>query len=280
VPRYGLLADIHGNLPALRAAVEHLTDHGAERWLCAGDVVGYGPEPNECVAELAGLAALSVAGNHELIALGELSGARCSRRARESLDWTRGELTARSRDHLAALPRTLAVPGLVMAHGSLSDPEEYIRGPGQARAQLERLAEDHPDAHVLVLGHTHRAMLHRAGAGPEPVSYDVRTPLDPGGRYLVNPGSVGQSREREARPRARFALIDLPAEPGAVASVRFFALPYDDRAVRARLRARRLPADSMHVQPGTMATARRRARRLPGYLAIWPGGSSVVDLSM
>ena len=113
--RYGVLSDVHANLPALRAALSLLRAEGVERWLCAGDLVGYGPQPNECVAELAALHPVCVAGNHELIALGELSGQRCSRRAQQSLDWTRDELTEDTRRYLGALPRTATLPGVVMA---------------------------------------------------------------------------------------------------------------------------------------------------------------------
>jgi predicted phosphodiesterase len=258
--RYGLLSDIHANLPALHAAVSRLRAEGVDRWVCAGDVVGYGPQPDECVAELAALDPVCVAGNHELVALGELSGERCSRRARVSLDWTRTVLGADTRRWLAGLPRLAGCPGVVVAHGSLSDPEEYVRTEDAARSQLDRLAREHPDARVLVLGHTHRARLHGADQA------EGLTPLSVGRRYLVNPGSVGQSREREARPMARFALLET-AEGGEPVSVEFFAQEYDHRAVRGALRERRLPADSMHVRPGGLATARRRLRRLPGYLA-------------
>jgi diadenosine tetraphosphatase ApaH/serine/threonine PP2A family protein phosphatase len=269
--RYGLLADIHANLPALRAAVRCLSEQGVDRWLCVGDVVGYGPRPNECVAELAALDPVCIAGNHELVALGELPPDRCSRRARESLDWTRAALRPETQTYLAALPRTARLPGLVLAHGSLADPEEYIRRPAQADAQLELLAEEHPDAGVLVLGHTHRAWLHRQGAGLGPgpgFGADGVGRLAAGHRYLVNPGSVGQSRQREPRPLARFALLEMSETPGAAApvGVRFFAVDYDHRAVRGALRAERLPADSMHVRPGRLAAARRRLRRLPRYL--------------
>ncbi|MDT7776067.1 MAG: hypothetical protein QOC67_4991 [Pseudonocardiales bacterium] len=276
--RYGLLTDIHANLPALRAAVRCLSARGVDRWLCAGDVVGYGPQPNECVAELAALDPVCVAGNHELVALGELSSDRCSRRARESLDWTRGALDADSRRYLAALPRTARVPGLVLAHGSLADPEEYIRRPPQASAQLDRLAVEHPAAGVLVLGHTHRAWLYRHGSGDQPaLGPDGSARLLAGHRYLVNPGSVGQSRQREPRPLARFALLELSdaGVGGRVdpVGVQFFAVDYDYRAVRGALRGQRLPTDSMHVRPGRLASVQRRLRRLPSYLAARrPGG--------
>ncbi|MBO0878243.1 MAG: metallophosphoesterase family protein, partial [Pseudonocardia sp.] len=254
--RYGLLSDIHANLPAFTAAVRCLSEHGVDRWLCAGDVIDYGPQPNECVAELAALDPVCIAGNHELVVLGELSSERYSGRALESLRWTRTVLTDDSRRYLAGLPRTAELPGVLMAHGSLTDPNEYIRRDDQAEAQLDRLAAEHHEARVLVLGHTHRAWLYRHGVGTVGGPPAAATALDRDTRYLVNPGSVGQSRQREPRPLARFALLEVP-ETGE-ARVRFFAIGYDYRAVRTALRRARLPADSVHVHPGTLATVRRR----------------------
>jgi predicted phosphodiesterase len=259
--RYGLLSDIHANLPAFTAAVRCLSTHGVDRWLCAGDVVDYGPQPNECVAELAALDPVCIAGNHELAVLGELSSERYSRRALESLSWTRTVLTDDSRRYLAGLPRTAELPGVVMAHGSLTDPNEYIRRDNQAEAQLDRLAAEHDDARVLVLGHTHRAWLYRHGTGTVDGPPAEDTALDRDTRYLVNPGSVGQSRQPEPRPLARFALLEVP-DPGDAgeAHVRFFAIDYDYRAVRTALRRARLPTDSVHVHSGTPRL--NRARRM------------------
>jgi predicted phosphodiesterase len=156
--RYGVLADIHGNLHALRAVLSALGREGVDRYLIAGDLVGYGPHPNECVELVAGLDAVCIAGNHDLIALGRLSDDRCPELARRSLRWTRGVLADDARHFLNSLPlRATAPGGIVMAHGSLDDPQEYTRKPRQAAAQLSRLSQNGWDAHILLLGHTHRA---------------------------------------------------------------------------------------------------------------------------
>ena len=96
--RFAILSDIHGNLPALEAALELFARAGVDRYLCAGDLVGYGPFPNECVERIAELGAVCVAGNHDLIALGRLSDDRCIPLARNSLRWTREVLTPATRD--------------------------------------------------------------------------------------------------------------------------------------------------------------------------------------
>jgi predicted phosphodiesterase len=124
--RYGLISDIHGNLAALRAAVAFLADAGVDAYLCPGDIVGYGPQPNECVEILASLPVYCVAGNHDLIATGALTDDHMGMLARRTLEWTRSVLEPAAREWLAALPRRHEVPGATVAHGSLSDPRRYI----------------------------------------------------------------------------------------------------------------------------------------------------------
>ena len=254
--RIGIIGDVHANLPALRAALGRLRAEGVDAWVCAGDVVGYGPHPDECVEEIAALGAATVAGNHELMLLEAIPETRAGRLARENIAWTRRVVRDDTRAWLAALPRTAALPGVAIAHGSPHDPEEYVRSEDRAAALLGELAGER----VLVLGHTHRPWLYGdatafPAAGRVPGEAELALPA--GGPALVNPGAVGQSRERERVPLARFALLDLDR-----GRVRYFAEPYDAAATRAALRARGLSPDSAHVNPARLPTATRRARRL------------------
>jgi predicted phosphodiesterase len=93
VIRYGVLSDVHGNLHAFQAVVNHLRRVGVDAWLCAGDLVGYGPHPNECVERVAGLGGIVVAGNHDLMALGRLDLGRQNSLVQVSQRWTRSVLT-------------------------------------------------------------------------------------------------------------------------------------------------------------------------------------------
>jgi diadenosine tetraphosphatase ApaH/serine/threonine PP2A family protein phosphatase len=244
--RIGLLSDVHANLFALRSAIGRLRVEGVDAWICAGDLVGYGPHPNECVETIAELGATCVTGNHELMLLGDLPTTRAGRLARQSIGWTRGVVRADVRSYLAALPRTVQPAGMFVAHGSPDDPEEYVRTDERAADLLGSLS----DERLLVLGHTHRQWLYGTSGGtlfPDTASAQpgaVSLALAPDVRYLVNPGAVGQSRQRERAPRARFALVDLERP-----QVTFFAEPYDVDATRAALRARRLPRDSVHIRP-------------------------------
>lgn len=251
--RYAVLADIHGNLHALDAVLAAVRGESVDGYLVAGDLVGYGAFPNECVDRVAELGAACVAGNHDLIVLGQLSDERCIPLARTSLAWTKEVLSDDARAYLERLPRTIDTGPVVLAHGSLDDPEEYTRTPEQAVAQLGRLGREHPEARVLVVGHTHRPWACEEGG---------RVPARDGGltlaseRMLLNPGAVGQSRELLVR--ARYLLLDLDRSVATFRAVR-----YDTKACREALRARGLSPRSNHLRP-TVGGAVRRARRTVG----------------
>ena len=251
--RYGVLADIHGNLPALKAAVGVLQRRDVDRFLVAGDLVGYGPFPNECIALVRELDATCIAGNHDLIALGRLSDARCIPLARDTLRWTRGVLHDDAIDYLATLPRTVFVDGrIVVAHGSLDDPQEYVTRPKDARRELDRMHESWPGAEILVLGHTHRVRVWDH-TGARRVKFRRTMPLPPE-PLLLNPGSVGQSRG--LRSLAHVTLLDFAAGEAS-----FFAVNYDLGACKRALVRAGLPPDACHLRPSPKRRLRRIMRR-------------------
>jgi predicted phosphodiesterase len=249
--RYAVLADIHGNLHALDAVLAALKDAAVDGYLVAGDLVGYGPFPNECVERVAELEAACIAGNHDLIILGQLSDERCIPLARTSLAWTREVLRDDVRAYLERLPRLVDAGRVVVTHGSLNDPSEYTRTPEQAVKQLGRLEREHPDAGVLVVGHTHRPWTcDEAGRARRPDEGED-LPLNRE-RLLLNPGAVGQSRE--LRVRARYLLLDLEQDVA-----QFRAVRYNTAACREALRANGLSPRSNHLLP-TVGGAVRRVR--------------------
>jgi len=256
--RFGLIADIHGNLHALEAAIRALRGAGVDGYVCAGDLVGYGAFPNECAAVVDGLNAHTVAGNHDLIALGQLSDARCIPLARSSLCWTREALRDDTRRYLAALPLRLEIAGtVVLSHGSLDDPQEYVTRQSQAAQQLGELRSRFAGFRYLVLGHTHRQRAHTSDR-------ELRLPeaalaLGLNDLSLINPGSVGQSRDSVAL--ARFGVLDLEAR-----SVTFMSAPYDVAACRAALQRAGRPAGSCHLAPSLFSVVKGRVRRALQYV--------------
>ncbi|HEX8745018.1 MAG TPA: metallophosphoesterase family protein [Thermoleophilaceae bacterium] len=244
--RYGVAGDVHGNLEALRSVLAALEAAGAERIVCPGDVVGYGPDPDACAELLAERDALVVAGNHDLMATGELPVEGTGGIVRRTIEWTRGAIASSTRAWLAELPLELTTgDGVLVTHGAIGDPTRYVRDEPAARAQLGELARREPAPRGLLIGHTHHPMSFSAG-----------------GRWLLNAGSVGQSRER--RPLARALVFDSGA---AAESAEFLALDYDARATRARLRAAGLPPHACHLAPGRIAHLRRRVASLAGEAA-------------
>lgn len=243
--RYGVLSDVHANLPALRAALRHLAAEQVS-YLCLGDLVGYGAHPNECVSTVAALQPLAIAGNHELVALGDLDDRRCGQLAQDSLRWTRQALSDESKRYLRALPRQAgAAEGFMLAHGSPHDPEEYVETADRARQLLAKLPKH---ARLLLLGHTHHAWAFSAEQGTLLRRRAGTVDLQPGHRYVLNPGSVGQSRDRLVR--ARFMVLDLDASTAS-----FHAVRYDAASSRRSLVDAGLPAHSLHRPP----TVRERA---------------------
>jgi diadenosine tetraphosphatase ApaH/serine/threonine PP2A family protein phosphatase len=144
-----------------------------------------------------------------------------------------------------------------MAHGSLTDVETYVTGEPEAVRQLEELRRVDPRAGVLVLGHTHRPWLFDPAGGTLPATAGPERPFPETARFLVNPGSVGQSRQRERWPRARFLLLDLHRR-----RLRFFAEPYDAAATLDALRRHGLPRSCVHVPPGRLRAVPRRVATL------------------
>jgi len=258
--RLGLIADVHANFHALDRVLDALATERLDGYVCAGDLVGYGPYPNECVERIASLGATCVAGNHDLIAISRMGCEGVGSTARESLAWTSRRLTAETARFLGALPLRARIGPLVVAHGSLESPQTYV-WPELAQAELDRLATLEPPASALVLGHTHRAAARGSRRGALLVDGNGVVSLAEAETHLINPGSVGQSRER--RPLARFAVLDLEDR-----SVDFRRIDYDHRSCRRALRERGLPTASYHRDPrGARARLGRMRSRVRRSLA-------------
>ncbi len=227
-----LLSDIHANLVALDAVLRAAPPHDGV-W-CLGDVVGYGPKPNECVARLRELDALTLTGNHDQAALGNVSLELFRDTARQALEWTRRELTSENAAWLAARPvtRPLRVYDLTLVHGSPRDPLwEYIDEPLIAYENMAYLKTAYG-----FFGHTHQPAAYHM----QPDGMLVKQSVTPGNplllqaKVLFNPGSVGQPRDGD--PRAAFALYD-----SAACTVTVQRVEYDIAATQRAMRQAYLP---------------------------------------
>lgn len=202
--RYGIVADIHGNLAAFESV---LADMGrVDALWCLGDLVGYGPEPNECIERLREFDHECVIGNHDLAAIGRLDMSDFNPDAAAAAEWTARALTERSRQYLSALPQKVVVEPFTLVHGSPRQPAwEYITHEGRAQANFDQFATP-----GCLVGHTHVPALYLQepaggrvlGRLPGP---GERFQID-GQRLIANPGGVGQPRDGD--PRAAYALYD------------------------------------------------------------------------
>lgn len=203
--KYALLSDIHGNLEALEAVLADVDAWAPAAVFCLGDFVGYGPDPNACVARLRPIIAAAVAGNHDLAALGALDVSVFNPLAAAAILWTQGQLSAESRAFLRDLPERIERNGFLAVHGSVRDPiGEYILDLETAERSF------HADPfRICAVGHTHVPavfMKHNDGVRGGLLTAEASLTIDPGFRYIINAGSVGQPRDGD--PRAAYVRLE------------------------------------------------------------------------
>ncbi len=206
--RYAIISDIHANLEAFNSVLDEIDAAGADMIVCLGDIVGYGANPNECVEIVMNRNIDSLIGNHDKAACGLTEPTGFNPAAREAALWTRGELTEKNREFLKALPETKEINGFVAVHGAISDPDSYILSPYDAAREFGLLGEKS----LCFFGHTHVAAAFSLDNGRVSESRADRFELREGRKYLVNPGSVGQPRDRD--PRASFLIYDTCDDKG------------------------------------------------------------------
>jgi putative phosphoesterase len=228
--RAAVITDIHGNLPALEAALARIDEIGVDALYCGGDLVGYGPSPNEVCALIEDRGIPTIYGNYDYAIARDLEDCGCAyvtphdrEIGQRSVDWTLAHTDARSKAFMAALPFDLRFamgPVRVrLVHGSPRRVNEYLFEDKPARL-YERLAAQ-AEADVLVFGHTHRPWVHGYG-----------------GVLFVNCGSVGKPKDGD--PRAAFAILELA---GDAVEVTIERVDYDAEAVAREVSAAGLPGE-------------------------------------
>lgn len=228
--RIAVISDIHGNLHALEAVLESIAEEAPEKIWCLGDLVGYGPRPNRCCAHVAERAELSLIGNHDLGVLGRLDLAEFSPDAATSARWTADVLTEEARAYLESLEPKNVREDVELYHASPRDPVwEYVLSPEVAVASLAATS-----APLVLVGHSHVPL--RYGWEQKALALcEEGTQVDLAReRWLLNPGSVGQPRDGDAR--AAYLLLDFEAKRAEFRRVR-----YDVEKTQEEIRERGLP---------------------------------------
>ena len=224
--RYIVISDIHGNLPAFESVAGSFPEAGGDNIICAGDIVGYGAEPNECIGMTVSLGARSVMGNHDAAAVDAADITRFNEWAKEAVLWTRENLTPSGRDHLSALPLVLEEERFTVVHGTLHSPEEFMYMDTGARAMH---TFEVMDTDLCFLGHSHvPGVFTLRGGRVFYRSYGDKITLEKGLKYIVNAGSVGQPRDGDRR--ACYCVYDPDRQ-----EIEFRRVEYDVKAARERI---------------------------------------------
>lgn len=231
-----IISDIHANLTALETVLKRSGKLGKDYdhiW-CLGDVVGYGPDPDACVDLIRSLPNLCLAGNHDWAALGRLDIRTFNADARKAVIWTRDNLSQENLEYLEALPSTFVLDNFTLVHASPREPIwEYVLDP-----LIAALNYSHFETDYCLVGHTHTPIIFRNSHVNDAIQilkpqYGKPFKLE-GGKFIINPGSVGQPRDSD--PRAAYALLDIEKK-----TFEHQRVGYDVEAVQKRMKAADLP---------------------------------------
>ncbi len=233
--RYAIISDIHSNLTAFQAVLQDIEARGGfERIWCLGDVVGYGPDPKECIALLRQYDHICVAGNHDLGAIGKIDIDDFNPEAAVACRWTGQQLEQRDVDYLANLPLVISEGDFTLAHGSPREPVwEYL-----VSIHAARVSFNHFQTKFCLVGHSHVPVVFES-LPPDSECLLHEFPIDASltlgdNRLIINPGGVGQPRDGD--PRASYAIYDSDQK-----IIRHHRVPYDVASVQQRMREYTLP---------------------------------------
>ncbi|MBM3293587.1 MAG: metallophosphoesterase family protein [Candidatus Aminicenantes bacterium] len=234
--RFLIFSDIHGNIEALNALLRFAAKRKIDHYVFLGDLVGYGASPDETIQKVRALRPLSILrGNHDKAVSGQDSIETFNPIAASAINWTRAKIKRKNVEFLTSLRKGPLVvhDGFAVCHGAPFDEDYYIFGEFDAAEAFEYLSLP-----LCFFGHTHFPYVYtRRGHKVEGTLLEGEgneVKLEKGATYLINPGSVGQPRDRN--PKAALALYDDEAR-----LVKFFRLEYDIEEARRKILAEKLP---------------------------------------
>lgn len=238
--RYGIFSDVHGNLEAFAAVCDYYKREKIDKYIFAGDIVGYGANPRECIRILQALNPVLVAGNHEWAATDKLSLDYFNEYAKAALIWTKNELLLEDTRYLNSFALIYQEGNFICVHGSLVRPEDfnYLGSISDAYSNFALLEKQ-----LLFAGHSHKAQIY--SLSKENVSYHPETSIKikPDEKYIINAGSVGQPRDRD--PRASVCIYDSDANMVILERLEYNIKEAADKILNAGLPA--LLAERLYV---------------------------------
>ncbi|MCX5757245.1 MAG: metallophosphoesterase family protein [Candidatus Hydrogenedentes bacterium] len=233
--RIAIIADIHANLEATVAVLREIDKRGAEMIVCLGDHAGYNAQPNEVIDLIRERGILTLMGNHDAAACGLEEGWFFRSSAKKAIDWQVEHIRDDNREWLKRLPEQLPFERAYLGvHGSPGNRDDYIVDWLDAMRQLSSLKS--PAIAVCFFGHSHRASFFSERGGTYATTCGTVHELRHGNRYFINPGAVGQPRDRD--PRAAFGLFDLERM-----TFEFCRVEYDVESVARKVLQAGLPPD-------------------------------------
>jgi predicted phosphodiesterase len=230
--RVAVISDVHSNLEALQAVEKSLEDLGVEEVHFAGDIVGYGPDPNTCARWIMENTEMAVMGNHDCAALGLMDIESFNLNAREAIKWNSEQMEDWATEFLQTLPMTQENNEVTLVHANPRDPESwnYIFTLWDAEMNFP-----HFNSTFCFVGHSHQPVAVGMDAdGTVNVVPGDSFPIEAGSRYLVNVGSVGQPRD--GNPAACFGLLDSDREEFS-----FVRVPYEYKVTQEKMIRAGLP---------------------------------------
>lgn len=230
---YAVISDIHGNLEALLSVKDYIESYEKkiDKVICLGDIVGYGADPGDCISVTRELSDVILAGNHDFAVCELNSIDDFNSYAKEAVLWTRNVLSDDEIEFLRNLPLEFREEDISFVHASLHRPESwrYLSGPGNAFIDF-RIMEDK----VLFVGHTHVPVIFKYTGEKVETITSMETQLESDKKYIVNPGGVGQPRDRD--PRASFVIYDSDEK-----YVKGFRIDYNIEKAQSKIREAGLP---------------------------------------
>jgi len=201
--RYAILSDIHGNLPALKAVLKDCIHQKVETFLCAGDIIGYGAYPHECIDIVRQVTSVCVGGNHDWAAAGRLDASYFTEDGKAAIAWTRARMSLDEIQYLTSLSLTERHEDFEIAHGSILNPSQFVYLDDVIKA-----SEVFPlmQSAVCFVGHTHTPQVFIFHNDQVTFSLSDTIEMDSDCKYLINVGSVGQPRD--GNPLASYCLYD------------------------------------------------------------------------
>jgi predicted phosphodiesterase len=229
--KFAILSDIHSNLEALKVVLDHTQQQKCTHYVCLGDVVGYGPNPNECLEIIRSLNCPTVMGNHDEYCAGEMDLTGFNPMAADAIKWTRQQLTEEQRGWLRNLKYVRNVESFTIVHATLDLPEKwaYVFDKLAAAASF-----NYQHTGVCFNGHTHVPIAFVRGPNGIQGGLYTRVKIEVGRKYFINVGSIGQPRDRN--PKASYVIFDLLNN-----IIEIQRLDYDIAGTQKKIRAAGLP---------------------------------------